>query len=250
MGAINLVGKRVHNLTVVERVGNVGRQPAWQCKCDCGGEIRVLGVHLRAADTFDCGCGTTARRSAGRTEHGLRYDPIYGIWRGIIDRCTNPESPAWNGYGGRGITVCDRWLDVAVFASDMGARPSLKHSIDRIDNSKGYEPSNCRWATSKDQANNKRNNVLIVIDGVTRTMAQWSELFGCSYAAVKERKADGKTGIDLFTESPRRAYKRLISFDGKSMTVTDWANHLLTPYITVWQRINQANKNPDGSTKI
>lgn len=247
--SIDLTGRKVNNLTVRYRVDNVGKQPAWHCQCDCGGTIRVLGMHLRAKNTFDCGCGAHARRRAALAQHGLCGTRVYGIWAGIRGRCTNPTDVAWANYGGRGITLCERWQDVTAFVSDMGPRPSPKHSIDRIDNSKGYSPENCRWATQKEQANNTRTNVHITIDGVTRTMKQWAEHFGVSYAVVKERRADGKAGIDLFTASPRRTYKRLITHGELSMSVTAWAKHLGAPYITVWQRINLTNKNPDGSNR-
>jgi len=249
MSVINLVGVRVNKLVVIRRVPNVGRQPAWDCVCDCGGSIRVLGMRIRGKDISDCGCGVYERRRAAMSTHGLCGTNEYRIWRHMIARCTDPKNPAWAGYGGRGITVCDRWADITKFVSDMGPRPSPKHSVDRIDNDKGYSPDNCRWATSKEQNNNRRSNVPLTIDGVTRTMKQWAEQFGINYAVVKERRADGKDGIDLFTASPSRTYKRRIAHAGLSMTITDWAKHLRTPYITVWQRINLVNKNPDGSTK-
>ncbi len=249
MSAIDLTGIRVNKLVVLQRATNVGRQPAWDCQCDCGGAIRVLGMRLRGGGIFDCGCGAYDRRSASATKHGLRHTKEYGVWKSMRERCTNPTAASWAGYGGRGITVCDRWSCVANFVADMGLRPSPRHSLDRIDNSLGYSPDNCRWATQKEQANNTRANVQITIDGATRTLKQWAEHFGVDYAVVKERRANGRDGIDLFTASPRRTYKRRITHAGLSLSVTEWAKHLGAPYITVWQRINLANKNPDGSMK-
>ena len=248
MSLIDLTNLRVNKLRVIRRVDNVGKQPAWLCRCDCGNERRVLGMHLRAANVTDCGCGLSARLRAAQMTHGMTNSPEWRAWTSMVQRCTVPTHKSWKHYGGRNLTVCPEWASFEQFYADMGSRPEGT-SLDRIDNEQGYTPDNCRWATSKEQQNNRRSNVHVTIDGVTRTLKQWAEHFGISYAVVKERRAGGKDGVDLFLSSPRRSYKRLISFDGKQLTVTAWAKLLNTPYITVWQRINQANKNPDGSTK-
>lgn len=248
MSVIDLKNLRVNKLLVLRRVDNVGKQPAWLCLCDCGREHRVLGMHLRAADVTDCGCGTSQRISAARVQHGMTDTPEWAVWKSMRERCTVPTHKSWLSYGGRGITVCPEWNTFAQFYADMGPRPKGT-TLDRIDNSKGYSPDNCRWATWKTQANNRRSNVYVTIDGVTCTLKQWADHFGVDYAVVKERRADGKGGLDLFLASPRRSYKRLISFDGRSMTIAAWAKYLKAPYITVWQRINLTNKNPDGSPK-
>jgi hypothetical protein len=248
MSLIDLTNLRVNKLLVLRRVDNVGKQPAWLCRCDCGNEHRVLGMHLRASDVVDCGCGTSQRISASRMRHGMTDTPEWTSWKGMLERCNTPTYKKWANYGGRGVTVCPEWTIFEQFYADMGPRPEGM-SLDRIDNNQGYSPSNCRWATHKTQANNTRANVHVSIDGVTRTLKQWSEHFGIDYAVVKTRRADGKDGVDLFLASPRRSYKRLISFEGKHMTIGAWAKHLNAPYITVWQRINLTNKNPDGTLK-
>lgn len=134
--------------------------------------------------------------------HGLRYTPEYKTWSSMKERCLNSQHPSYKNYGGRGIKICDRWLNNAeAFYKDMGKRPEGM-SLDRIDNEGNYEPSNCRWATQKEQRNNTRQNRYITWDNKTRTISQWSDETGISQAAITIRlnrlswsigKALGKT---------------------------------------------------------
>lgn len=246
---LDLTGVRVNRLTVLRRVENVGRQPAWLCQCDCGAPKRVLGTHLRAGDVIDCGCGRSARQAKSRQTHGMTDSAEFRTWSGMKSRCSNPNGKYWAMYGGRGIAVCDRWLEsFENFYADMGPRPAGT-TLDRIDNDKGYSPDNCRWATRKDQQNNRRANVIVTLDGVSKTLAQWAEYYGVPYPVVKDRRSKGVSGAALFAPLGRRKYKTLYTHNGVSLTITEWAERLGSPYITVWQRIHLANKNPDGSDK-
>ena len=136
---------------------------------------------------------------AGHIAHGhARHrtgsvSPEYNAWCGMKTRCTNPNRPYFADYGGRGITVCERWRDdFAAFLADMGPKPSPRHSIDRIDNTKGYGPDNCRWATPADQARNTRRNINITRDGVTLCLRAWCERLGLNYARVQSRVYGGR----------------------------------------------------------
>lgn len=125
----------------------------WLCRCSCGVEIAVISGSLRGGNTGSCGCKTAEWRSL---KHGMTKTPTYRGWHGMRQRCANPKATGFKNYGGRGIKVCERWLDFENFLADMGERPEGR-TLDRFPNNDGnYEPGNCRWATSKQQADNKR----------------------------------------------------------------------------------------------
>lgn len=111
----------------------------------------------------------------------------YVIWVNMTYRCSNPNASAYTHYGGRGIKVCERWSDFSLFFQDMGPRPSPQHQVDRIDNDAGYSPSNCRWATRKEQASNRRTSRVITFRGRSRTLDQWAERVGISKQALSFR---------------------------------------------------------------
>lgn len=167
--------------------------PTWNCVCDCGSETIVDVGCLRKGTTKSCGCLRREQRGSGhpRFKHGATRGHAksaeYETWQGVLKRCTNPRSKSYRYYGGRGITVCDRWLEsFENFLADMGPRPAGK-TLDRIDNNGSYCPENCRWATAKQQARNKGSNRLITWRGDTKTLVEWSEETGFSYRLLKQR---------------------------------------------------------------
>lgn len=140
--------------------------------------------------------------------------PMYKRWKGMKSRCYNPASDHYKNYGGRGITVCDRWLDQVMgyynFIEDMGLPPFDNASIDRIDNDGDYTPENCRWATPKEQANNKRGNVDVAIDGDTKTIAEWASVSTIPYGTLYERLQLGWDEKDILSPDKSRAPKPII----------------------------------------
>lgn len=163
---IDLRGKRFGRLVVEGRSSTNTKmgKPRWDCLCDCGGKATSPGNSLRSLKTASCGCLQRERTSAAARissrKHGLTGSPEYRSWGAMLTRCNNPNATGYNRYGGAGVRVCERWLKFENFLADMGERPSLDYSLDRYPDKFGdYEPSNCRWATAKEQQANRRDTV-------------------------------------------------------------------------------------------
>lgn len=157
---IDETGKKYGHLTVLKRVKNDKYNRAcWLCKCDCGNEIVVEGAQLRNGHYISCGCEKNKKIKELSRTHGLSNTSTYQSWLGMKSRCYNKKNPRYKHYGGRGIVVCEQWKNnFQQFVNDMGEKPNSSYSIDRIDVDGNYEPYNCRWATSIQQANNKQNS--------------------------------------------------------------------------------------------
>lgn len=163
------------------------------CRCTCGIERHIRYRHLYSSHTRSCLKCSGDKIAAKKTRHGYskrstNRTPTYRSWAMMVNRCRNQNCPAYENYGGRGIKVCDRWLDFANFLSDVGERPSMKHSIDRFpDNNGNYEPGNCRWATSSQQARNTRANHIVEWDGKKQILSDWAKELGISVTLLSAR---------------------------------------------------------------
>lgn len=161
--AKDLTRKQFDRLTVKSFIGSIRGLRRWLCLCKCGKYISVVARDLISGHTTSCGCFGREQRLKGITTHGLtlrgELPSTYKTWQHIKDRCFNPKNKAYKNYGGRGISVCDRWLKFENFLEDMGDRPSPKLTLDRRDNDGNYCKENCRWVTRKIQNNNKRVSV-------------------------------------------------------------------------------------------
>lgn len=185
----------------IERTGEIhgrlrviGRSPLrharayWDCICDCGKSTTVRGDHLKEGRIQSCGCIKDEQRFV----HGMSRTPIYRCWAKMKERCSNPRSPQAKDYGGRGITVCERWQVFESFYEDMGDPPPGL-SLDRINNELGYFKENCRWATDKQQVDNRRCTRNVTINGETMCMKDWCRKLGVSYSTARARVRRGLT---------------------------------------------------------
>lgn len=185
----------------------------WKCQCGCDNHtVKDIYVqHLIHGNSKSCGC--LLRETAGNNfrTHGKTETRLYNIWCGMKARCRRKSNPAYKRYGGRGIDVCAEWNDFKNFsewAESHGYADDL--SIDRIDNSRGYSPDNCRWVTAKAQANNTRSTRMITIDGVTKCAAEWSEIYGVPLYEIHFRIRNG-WDPDRAVKTPLIKYERITS---------------------------------------
>jgi len=175
----NIAGQRFGRVTAVEDVGRSRhRKRLWRCLCDCGNEFTVVGAALSSGNTTSCGCYVKEIAGNRVRTHGMSRTPEYHCWHDMVRRCTNSECEAYKDYGGRGITVCERWMTFENFFADVGFRPSTDHTLDRINNDGNYEPGNWRWVTHARQCRNTRNTVYWAYQGETLPVLDWAEKLG------------------------------------------------------------------------
>lgn len=201
----DISGMKFGKLTAVSPVAsNRHGKVRWLCRCECGGTREVLGNHLRNGSTKSCGCLIVATNKAtgiAKRVHGASKTDEHRIWSGMINRCTNRRDPIYERYGARGITVCKRWLKSFVaFLQDMGPRPSPLHTIERVNNDRGYCPSNCRWATRLEQARNRRSTRRLTYNGTTLTMTEWAVKIGMDRGTLWRRLKRGWPIAKALTE--------------------------------------------------
>ena len=197
--AMDLTGHRYGQLTVLAFSGRDAKGATlWNCVCDCGAPTTCRTRDMRSGNTTSCGCVGVRRRAqaaaAANTTHGMSASITYEAWSSMKRRCYEETHKSFHRYGGRGIAVCGRWLgSFESFLSDMGERPSAAHTLDRLDGDGHYEPANCRWATPKQQARNRSNNVVLAAFGESKLLIEWTEDPRCSvtFAALQKRLAIG-----------------------------------------------------------
>ncbi len=205
----DLSGMKFGKLTVVGYAGHrpVGKSqekyPFWISQCECGIFIATRAGALVTGNSATCGkCGRTERLvkhgCSRRSGHSLEYT----AWCLMRNRCLNQMNPQYADYGGRGITVCERWLVFENFLADMGHKPSARHTIERENNDGNYDPDNCRWATRDEQAINKRNNRVIVFRGESHCAAEWERILGLPYHMITDRLYKGWSEEEALATRP------------------------------------------------
>lgn len=182
----NIEGEKFNKLTVL-RLAGVGKhgQRMWECECECGNIVKVNQYSILKGMTQSCGCKRLDSAKNRNCKHGLtkghKFPDGYKVWSSMRDRCFNPNNPSYHNYGGRGITVCDRWNNSFTdFISDMGERQNKTFTIDRINVNGNYEPNNCKWATRHEQGRNRRNNIWITYNGETLVLSDWAKKINIS----------------------------------------------------------------------
>jgi len=187
----------------------------WNCVCECGTTIVVMQKSLTTGNTKSCGCLQREVATRRCTTHGLSGTRSHRIWEGMLTRCYNEHHHSYQYYGARGITVCHRWrVSFEAFFEDMGEAPEGM-SLDRIDNSKGYGPENCRWATHRQQMNNTSRNRTLTLGGDTATVSQWSRRTGIPLQTLLRRIRSGWTTERVLTQVVRSKYAAIMSRQAK-----------------------------------
>jgi hypothetical protein len=222
------IGTIVGRLTVIgqiERREYLGKMRAWvRVRCTCMKELAIPVMTIGPHHAMSCGClkrevsagrlrempneqrGRRPRRVGKRVQWAIGSTPEYQAWASARKRCFNPRDPSYPRYGGRGITMCERWNSFEVFLEDMGARPGPGYSIDRINNDGNYEPSNCRWATGREQGGNKSSNRVIEWRGERRTVSDWARHVGLHVYTLTQR-LDADWDVERALTTPSRSKK-------------------------------------------
>ncbi|VWD20642.1 hypothetical protein [Burkholderia contaminans] len=202
---IELTGRKIGRLEVLAPHRKEGVERLfYECRCECG-NLRIVGAQtLRLGTTQSCGCLQKERTRQASLKHGMSRTSIHNVWSSMLQRCNDAGHHAYPDYGGRGIKVCDRWLTFENFLADMGLPPQKGLTLDRFPNNDGnYEPGNVRWATKKEQANNRRSSRILVFNGESMTIAQWEDRQGFRRGLINTRLQDGWTVERAITQKPR-----------------------------------------------
>jgi hypothetical protein len=197
----SILGQKFGRLLAISIAGKQGNYNLIGCRCDCGRTHNVRSAHLRSGAITSCGCRF-------RT-HGMTKTTEYNSWTCMRDRCNSPGDIGYANYGGRGIKVCERWNDsFQNFIDDMGPKPSPRHTIDRIDGDGDYEPSNCRWATKREQRLNVRGIIRLTHGGETLTLNEWGQRLGINPQTITNRVRAGRSPADCLSQVPLNGSKR------------------------------------------
>lgn len=224
-------------LTVVALSRKRNGRTAFTCKCTCGSLLDVIVSSLRNGNTKSCGCYQKEKASVAKSTHKKSNSPEYQTWCNIKRRCYNDKNIDFHNYGGRGIEVCERWLNsFENFYYDMGERPSNEHSIERVRVNGNYEPNNCIWATIDIQSHNRRNNHRIVVDGISYTITQletkWGIYRGSIYYYLSIGKSDEWIVDNLSTNN-----RFFFEVNGQKKKLKHWSIYYAVNYLTLRYRV-------------
>lgn len=242
----DLTGQVFGRLTVLRNIPTPGKSGSkWQCLCSCGEIREVMSQPLRNGMTKSCGCLNREMCIKMATTHGQWNHPLFKTWEGMVARCTQSQNKDWLRYGGRGIKVCDSWLESPEkFFEDMGTRPH-RASLDRIDVNGNYEPGNCRWATTMEQGSNKRSNSFFNIGGELLHLAEVSRRYNIAEATFSRRIKTGMSTEDAVGIAVR-PINQMLTIDGVSKNFPAWAKHAGITVATIRNRLRKGWSNKDA----
>ena len=242
----DLTGRKFGRLTEVKIVAHGPTK--WECSCECGNATVVRSEDLKNGKVVSCGCFAKEVSGTQNYKHGKSNSRIFRIWANMLTRCHNSNSPSYANYGARGITVCEEWMDkengfINFYNWTISHGYSEKLTLDRINVNGNYEPSNCRWATPKEQMNNMRRNRIIEYNGEKLTLKQTAEKYNMQEATIRHRLNKGwsvKDAIEKPLErKPNLNFRHMIFYKGKTQSLADWCRELDIPYGRTGQRINK-----------
>lgn len=217
---VDMTGQEIDGLLCVCHLGNKGDKAVWEVRCRCGVLFEAAGSALRLRRRTSCPTCASKRRVELATKHGDVGTLEYRAYNSMKTRCYNQKNKRYDRYGGRGIKVCERWMEsYQHFLADMGRKPTPEHSLERKDTDGDYCPENCIWATLTEQANNRSNNSRIEIGGVTKNITEWASLTGVHRTVILRRMKRGLTGAALIEKHS----KPVIVFNGATDTYAGWA---------------------------
>lgn len=186
----DLTGLRFGRWTVVSKSHiRKHRLISYECECDCGTKRIVPGSLMRSGASMSCGCAFVEGAANSQRTHGLTKHRLWGTWRSMKERCYNKNHESFSRYGGRGITVCERWLDPALFILDNDALALPDRTLDRKNNDGNYEPNNCHWVDRATQSRNRSNNRIVEFKGQRMTVSEWANKLGIRRNALDNRLA-------------------------------------------------------------
>ena len=246
MRKLDITGQRYGRLVVVKPLETINKITRWLCKCDCGNEVAVATRSLRTGYTRSCGCLHTEIRKKQHFKHGMTGSRLYYIWQGMKRRCYNKNSQKYHLYGGRGITVCEKWRsdfeEFYQWSISNGYKNGL--TIDRINNKEGYSPSNCRWVTQADQTRNTCRNHWLSFNGKTMVLQDWAKEYNMSAVTLLKRlkKYDIETALTM--QKPEHGGKPniLCGLNGEEDTILGWSKKLGVSRTTIRNRIRDYGK--------
>lgn len=239
---VDLTGRKFDRLTVLSRGKNSNTGCArWVCRCDCGKTVVVLGGSLTGGKTHSCGCYRNENSANKATKHGKHELKIYGVWSSMKGRCFCESNKSYKNYGGRGITVCDEWMEFQGFYEwSLTSGYSEGLTIERIDVNGDYCPENCKWATRLEQAHNKRNNKFIEYNGEKKCYSEWAHELGGTDGLVSQRIKKGWEVKDAVTEPIIDPYLgEQITINGVTKNKGQWAKEMGIHRTTLNSRIKK-----------